>query len=174
MTLKNFLFFLPIFISLLFISCDGGIEPATEPLGAAGFSGKVTFNGSWPIGVKRTHLVVFKNEIKTADDFFIPNLSFVSDSIPYNSKEYFYKSIESPYSAIFKLVPGSYSYLVVAQSYTPLITFERKDWFVVGVYCEGGDQNRIKKLLLEPGKITEGVDIIVNFRNPPPQPPGAN
>ncbi len=157
-------------IILVFISCDKGIEPL-EVIGPSGFEGKVTFEGSWPEGIKRTHLVVFKEPIKTVDDFFLPNLSFVVDSIPYGTREYSYNSIDKPFSSIFKFAAGNYKYVVVAQSKTPEITFNRADWTVVGVYCESGNQTSPKTMIVNPGRITSNVNINVNFQNPPPQPP---
>jgi hypothetical protein len=162
-----------ILISAVFIfRCDGGIEP--EPVksdGPTGFKGAVTFTGNWPAGVKRTHLVVFKKPIQKTDDFFPPNLSFVSDSIPYGSLAFNYNSLENNFLPILQLGEGTYSYVVVAQSKTEEISFERKDWYVVGVYCNNGDQASPKELILRPGEITEGVNIKVDFNNPPPQPP---
>lgn len=166
------IFILFFFISLLiFISaCNKGIEPA-EVVGPSGFEGKVTFTGDWPKGIKRTHIVVFKYEIKTVDDFFLPNLSFVVDSIPYGAKEYSFNSISNSFSTIFVFGPGNYSYIAVAQQKTQFMTFNRADWFVVGVYCENGDQNKLKTMVVYPGKITSGININVDFNNPPPQPP---
>ena len=155
---------------VLMISCDKGIEPL-EVVGPSAFSGKVTFEGQWPEGIKRTHIVVFKEEIKTVGDFFLPNLSFVVDSIPYGAKEFTYNSLEKPFTAIFKFAPGTYKYVVVAQSKTPVLTFNRADWTVVGVYCESGNQANPKTMIVSPGKTTTDVNITVDFQNPPPQPP---
>ncbi|MCX7797648.1 MAG: hypothetical protein N2249_03385 [Melioribacter sp.] len=163
---------LAILVLLLFSKCDKGIEPEPEkPSGPAGFSGKITFVGKWPEGIKRTHLVVFKNIIQRSEDFFPPNLCFVSDSIPYNSSEFVYNSIENNFLPILQLGEGEYSYVVVAQSKTPEISLDRKDWFVVGVYCVNADQSKPAKLVINAGKITPNVNIVVDFNNPPPQPP---
>lgn len=161
-----------ILLLILISNCDKGIEPEPEkPTGPTGFSGKITFVGKWPEGIKRTHLVVFKNIIQKNEDFFPPNLSFVSDSIPYNSAEYIYNSIENNFLPILQLGEGEYSYVVVAQSKTPEISLDRKDWFVVGVYCVNGDQSKPAKLIIKAGEITPNVNIVVDFNNPPPQPP---
>lgn len=162
-----------IILTIIIINgCDKGIEPEPEkPTGPSGFSGKITFIGNWPDDVKRTHLVVFKKIIQTSEDFFPPNLSFVSDSIPYKSTEFTYNSLENNFLPILQLGPGEYSYVVVAQSKTSEISLDRKDWYVVGIYCVNGDQTTPAKLIIQSGKITENVNIIVNFNNPPPQPP---
>ena len=167
---KLFIIFLLLALGIFFTACDKGIQPLEE-IGPSSFSGKVTFAGTWPQGIKRTHVVVFKEEIKTVSDFFLPNLSFVIDSIPYKTKEFSFNSLEKPFSTIFKLAPGSYKYVVVAQSKTPEITFNRADWTVVGVYCENGNQAKPKTLSMLAGKTTTDINIIVDFNNPPPQPP---
>jgi hypothetical protein len=173
MKFKKILSALIFFLLLIIISgCDKGIEPADETApGETGFSGKVTFTGSWPAGVKRTHIVVFKNEIISSQDFFPPNLAFVIDSIPYRSTEFNFNSVDNNFIPLFVLSPGEYKYIVVAQSSTPEISLERKDWSIVGVYCLNGIQSNPKPLIIESGKMTRGVDINVNFGNPPPQPP---
>lgn len=163
--LNIFLFLFAFFV----LSCNKGIEPG-EPIGQSGFSGKVTFVGKWPEGIKRTHVVVFKNEIKKVEDFF-NYFSFIVDSIPYASKEFKYNSIDNPFNPNIKITPGVYSYVVVAQSKTPEITLVRSDWAVVGVYCINGDQTKPKTLIINPGQITSDVNITVDFNNPPPQPP---
>lgn len=158
-------------------SCDKGIEPAAEALpGQTGFSGKVTFAGNWPAGITRTHLFVFKNAIQSSADFSFLNLSAVIDPIPNGSIEFNYNSIDMNYIEHtflpdFKITPGEHAYVIVAQSKTAEISFARADWVIVGVYNIGVDQSKPKSLIIENGKITTGVDITVNFNNPPPQPP---
>ncbi|MDH7606080.1 MAG: hypothetical protein QHH13_14365 [Melioribacter sp.] len=170
--IRKFLLFLIVASPFLLHSCDKGIEPELEkPSGPTGFSGKITFIGKWHEGIKRTHLVVFKNPITKSEDFFPPNLSFVSDSIPYNSKEFYYNSVENNFLPILQLGEGEYSYVVVAQSKSPEISLDRKDWFVVGVYCINGDQTKPAKLKIQAGRITPDINIVVDFNNPPPQPP---
>ena len=155
--------------------CDKGIEPepaSNTPPGVTGFSGTVTFVGSWPAGIKRTHLVVFKNLLKDSSDFFPPNLSFVIDSIPNGSRNFSYNSVDNNFISFFKIAPGNYKYVVVAQSKTPAISLDRKDWFIVGVYCIGNNQSQPATMTIQDGKMTTGVDVKVDFNNPPPQPPG--
>ncbi|MCX7875127.1 MAG: hypothetical protein N2321_03050 [Melioribacteraceae bacterium] len=167
--MKNIIKIIPVLILFISLSCNKGIEPG-EPTGPFGFSGKVTFVGKWPAGIKRTHIVVFKNEIKKVEDFF-NYFSFIVDSIPNGAKEFKYNSIDNPFNPNIKLTPGIYSYVVVAQSKTPEITLIRSDWNVVGVYCINGDQNKPKPLIINQGQITTDVNITVDFNNPPPQPP---
>ncbi len=159
---------------LYFISgCDKGIEPEPEKSPESetiSFSGKVTFTGNWPAGIARTHIVVFKNEIKSVADFSFQNLAFVVDSIPYKSQEFIYNSIANNFFS-FTLADGTYKYIVVAQSKTPTISLNRDDWFIVGVYYNNGDKSKPGTMTLQKGKNTAGIDINVDFNNPPPQPP---
>ena len=169
------LFFLMVicFSVCLIAGCDKGIEPEPEKSSQAeiiGFSGKVTFTGNWPAGITRTHIVVFKNEILTVDDFSFQNLAFVVDPIPFESSEFTYDSGMNNFFSL-TLAEGTYKYIVVAQSKTPTISFNRDDWFIVGVYYNNEDQSKPGMMTLQKGKITTGIDINVDFNNPPPQPP---
>jgi len=157
--------------SLIFLisGCDKGIEPAAQA--PTGFSGTVSFKGIWPTGIKRTHVVVFSHLIQSSADFPPPNLSFVVDSIPYGSTTFTYNSVNDSFISIFNLAPGDYKYIIVAQSKTPSISTDRKDWTVVGVYTTNGDQSQPGIMSIIDGIITPGIDINVDFNNLPPQPP---
>ena len=168
-------FLLLVFCCFFYIvaGCDKGIEPEPEKSPASeiiGFSGKVTFTGNWPTGITRTHIVVFKNDIVTVDDFSFLNLAFVVDSIPYRSQEFNYNSVMNNFFS-FILAEGTYKYIVVAQSKTPTISLNREDWFIVGIYYSNGNTSKPGVLTLQKGNITTGIDINVDFNNPPPQPP---
>jgi hypothetical protein len=156
--------------------CDKGIEPEPQDAtqsGKTGFSGKVTFTGNWPAGIKRTHLVVFRNVIQSSSDFPPPNLAFVIDSIPYRSAVFDYNSIDNNIQfSILKLGLGDYSYVVVAQSKTPDLSLDRKDWFIVGIYYNGNDKSKPGVMTIQNGQMTNGININVDFSNPPQQPPG--
>ncbi len=172
--MRKLFFLIIICLSVCFIAgCDKGIEPEPEKTPQAeiiGFSGKVTFTGNWPTGITRTHIVVFKNDIQTVDDFSFQNLGFVVDPIPFESAEFTYDSGMNNFYSL-KLTEGTYKYIVVAQSRTPAISLNRDDWFIVGVYYNNGDHSKPGVMTLQKGKITTGIDINVDFNNPPPQPP---
>ena len=169
------LFLLAVLMPLLLGRCDKGIEPLPDTStvsGPTGFSGKVTFTGAWPQGIKRTHLVVFQNPIETSQDFLPPNFSFVADSIPYGSTQFVYNSVDNNFYPVFQLSPGSYRYVVVAQSKSPTLSLDRKDWTVVGVYYANGNTSSPGVLTIEQNRMTINIDINVDFNNLPPQPPG--
>jgi hypothetical protein len=159
-------------ISILFLKCDGGLFPSEKGEGITGFSGKITFTGDWPQGIKRTHLVVFKNPIVQAEDFFPPNLNIIMDSIAYGSSEFNYNSIDNNYVKDAILDEGDYAYIVVAQSRSAELSLLRQDWTVAGIYYASTGTTEPGILRLEKGKMTRNINIICDFNNPPPQPPG--
>jgi hypothetical protein len=157
------------FLIYIISGCDKGIEPAAPT--PTGFSGTVTFTGTWPKGIQRTHVVVFNHFIQSSADFSPPNLSFVVDSIPYGSKTFTYNSVINSFISLLQVSPGDYKYIIVAQSKTPALSLDRKDWFVVGVYTTTGDQSKPGTMLISDGMNTPGININVDFNNSPPQPP---
>jgi hypothetical protein len=166
------IFVILVLISILILSnCGGGIEPEPEipKEERAGFSGTIYFKGEWNPAVKRTHLVVFKDPLNSAADFNIFNLKFVSLEIPYETQEYSYNSTDSAYVPISA---GEYSYVAVAQSLAEELSLDRKDWFVAGVYYAEGDTINPDRLVIPEKTLIKGIDIICDFDNPPPQPPG--
>ena len=164
--------FLAIVVSLSIISCDKGIAPYSQvTAGPAGFDGKVTFYGSWPDSVQQTYIVVFKQTLQSSSDFFPPNLSYVVGPIPYGATEYSYNSIDNNGVSSFSLNPGSYNYVVVAQSKKSTLSLNRSDWTVVGIYYLPGDTTNPGTLIIKSGEITHNINIDCNFDNPPPQPP---
>ena len=162
------------YISSLFLlilaGCDGGIAPLPDE-GKAVFSGTITFVGDWAVSVTRTHLVAFKNELVEPSDFFPPNLSYASDEIVPGSTVFEYRSDEF---AFIDINPGIYNYIAVVQSTTASFSLNRGDWFVVGVYYAGGDTTKPGTMTLNAGRTVSGINIICDFNNPPPQPPGGN
>jgi hypothetical protein len=161
-----------LFAILTVYGCGKGIEPEPERE-AEGFGGKILFSGAWPDSVTRTHLVVFKDPLLTEGDFNIFNLAFVSMEIPYSVNEHNYSSLDSALFPINnKIQDGTYRYVAVAQQKTPELTLNRSDWFVVGVFYSTGDTLNPGTLVIRPDQFTDGINIICDFSNPPPQPPG--
>lgn len=156
-----------IFFSLLlfFSGCDKGISPLEQ----TGFSGVISFSGEWPDSIARTHLVVFKDPLNSINDFNPFNLRYVSLEIPYGTGTFRYNSADSAYVPISA---GVYSYVAVAQSKTSVLSLDRKDWTVAGVYYQGNDFSNPGTLVIPENKMVNDIDITVDFSNPPPQPPG--
>lgn len=162
-----------IILLVLFYGCDQGLSPSSaEDTQGTGFSGTITFEGNWPQGITRTHLIVFKDPINSAADFNISNLSYISYEIPYGTKTFNYNTVTD--SSYIPIGAGEYSYIIVAQEKTPVVTFNRADWTVVGVYYAGGDTTQPGKIIIPSGTLIPNINIKCNFNLPPPQPPGGN
>ena len=165
--------FLIILFSLI-SGCDHGISPtsADNTILEPGFSGTITFKGTWPDSVSGTYLVVFKNELKSLADFNILNIKFVSLGIPFGSTTFNYSSLDSAYlPQQGHLADGEYDYVAVAQVTSPTISVNRKDWRVAGVYYANNDYSQPGKLVIPPNTFVRNINIICDFNNPPPQPP---
>ncbi|MFZ0453625.1 MAG: hypothetical protein WAM24_07715 [Ignavibacteriaceae bacterium] len=161
-----------IILFLLFhiFGCNKGLSPISGEQ-KAGFSGTITFVGNWPEGITRTHIVVFQHELKSSTDFNIINLKFVSLEIPYGVKTYNFSSTDSSYIPIGA---GTYEYVAVAQSKTPDLSLNRSDWSVAGVYYGNNDTTKPGILEIPENTLVRNINIVCNFNNPPPQPPGGN
>ncbi|MFZ1292120.1 MAG: hypothetical protein WAR79_18645 [Melioribacteraceae bacterium] len=159
---------IPIII-ILFFSCDKGLSPNLAEL-KVGFGGSITFIGNWNPEVNQTHVVLFKDPLLSVEDFNVFNLKFVSDTIPTGSQIHNYSTNDN--SLIANIEPGEYSYLAVAQSKLNYLTLNREDWFIVGVYYINNDFSNLAKLIIPEAAYVENVNIICDFNNPPPQPPG--
>ena len=160
-----------ILISLAFLlSCDKGLSPdlAEEK---TGFGGTVAFIGEWDPDITQTHVVVFKDPLLTIEDFNVFNLSYVSGAIPSGADSYDY-STNDENALISTIVPGTISYIAVAQSLRDTITLNRNDWIVVGLYYAESNNTAPGILRLKEGVFLEGININCDFNNPPPQPPG--
>lgn len=161
-----------VFIFSALTSCDKGIEPypAETEIDITSFEGKVTFTGAWPDSIARTYIVVFSEPFR----FDVTTLQYIIGPIPYGVTEYNYNSIENNLGLIPKLNAGNYPYVIVAQSKTPELSLQRKDWTVAGIYFNEGNTSTPGILTVENGKITKDINIICDFNNPPVQPPAAN
>ncbi|MFH1196725.1 MAG: hypothetical protein V1720_13565 [bacterium] len=155
----------------LFSSCNEGISPAPE-IQQPGFSGTISFIGEWPAGISRTHIVLFKDALQDSSDFNAFNLRFVSNEIPFGTSIFIYNSITD--LLVGNVQPGEYFYLAVAQSKTTDISFNRSDWFVVGLFTQTGNPGEPAKLVIPTNRFVENINIVCDFDNPPPQPPGGN
>ncbi len=160
--------FLIILLSIILLSCDKGLSPDMAEI-KVGFGGEVTFIGEWDKEVTQTHIVLFKEPLLSKDDFNVFNLKYVSDSIPNGTQLYKYNTKES--SLIESIEPGDYAYLAVAQSKREVLSLDRKDWVVVGVYYNKGDTTQPGILTLPEGTFVDSINIVCDFNNPPPQPP---
>jgi hypothetical protein len=170
-------------ISILFLivllslnsGCKGGILPtsAGDSIEEEGFGGTITFKGTWPDSVTQTYLVVFQKELKSLSDFNILNIKYISLEIPFGSTTVNYSSLDSAYlPEQGHLADGVYEYVAVAQLTSPVISINRKDWRVAGVYYANNDSSHPGILVIPPNTFVRNINIVCDFNNPPPQPPG--
>ena len=157
----------------IIISCDEGLAPIeSEVESRTGFGGTVTFIGEWPADITQTNIVLFQDPLSSEEDFNIVNLKYLSTSIPFGVSEYEYNTVDS---ILFgNVTAGEYAFLAVAQTTKEEISLERKDWFVVGIYYDNDDLTTPGEVIVEENKFKDNFNIICDFSNPPPQPPGGN
>ncbi|MDX1702500.1 MAG: hypothetical protein R3250_17860 [Melioribacteraceae bacterium] len=172
--LNNSIRTLLISVTVIFYSCDHGIEP--RPSETSGFSGEVNFISPWPDSVRRSFLVVFENPLLTPEDFTINNLKFLSREIQLGIQSHKFNSMDSAYipPAPGPFESGSYAFVAVVQQSTDVLSLARKDWFVSGIYYTQGDTTKPGVLTIPENTFVRNVNIRVDFNNPPPQPPGEN
>ena len=157
----------------IIISCDEGLAPIeSEVESRTGFGGTVTFIGEWPADITQTNIVLFQDPLSSEEDFNIVNLKYLSTSIPFGVSEYEYNTVDI---ILFgNVTAGEYAFLAVAQTTNEEISLERKDWFVVGIYYDNDDLTTPGEVVVEENKFKDNINIICDFSNPPPQPPGGN
>jgi hypothetical protein len=161
-----------VFIFIIF-SCDEGLSPEMAEI-SPGFGGTVTFIGNWDNKVTRTHVVLFRNPLLSKKDFNAFNLKFVSDSIATGTQSYNYSTYDDN-SLLSNIQSGEYAYLAVAQSKTEELSLNREDWIIVGLYSfTDGDSIKPKTLIIPEASFIDSTNIVCDFNNPPPQPPGGN
>jgi hypothetical protein len=161
-----------IFICLLLASCDAGLAP--PPPAQPGFGGTVYFtHGSWPSTDSLVNVWIFASKIYPLDSATVYNGLFASpptiiiypsmvSSLPFNVDTVSY---------FFPLSTGTYKYIgVIQQTSSELFTKGIRVFRVVGFYKDASNP-------LQPGNVTiqvdsqvQGVNINVDFKNPPPQP----
>jgi len=165
-----------LFLITIVVACDHGIEPKPVLKSPPGFSGTIRFISQWPDSIKRSFIVVFKNPLLTPADFTIENLKYLSKEIPLGVQSHEFSSLDSAYipATPGPFPPGSYAYVAVVQQSTDLLSFDRRDWFVSGVYYSYGDTTKPGIIIIPDSTFIKNINITVDFSNPPPQPPGGN
>lgn len=165
------LFYLFLFIAVFIaIDCGEGITPEPD-ISGTGFSGIIDFVSEWPDSIKRTHLVVFDSTFEEANDFNILNLKYVSLEIPFGVSSFSYNTVTDS-AVINALDAGDYEYVAVVQSSSAALSLVRADWFVSGIFYKNNNTSVPGVLILPENKLVTGINITVDYNNPPPQPPG--
>ena len=163
----------PYFALLFFLSCDHGLElpPLIEP----GFGGTIHFaQGTWPPPSSDSlqNLWLFASQIYPLDStkvvagltsnppkiYVYPslaeNLPFFVDSVAY--------AIHVP--------PGTYHYIGVIQRYRPGLSFDIKNFRIVGIVENPTTPGLPRSVTVREYEFFGGIDVFVDFYHLPPQP----
>ena len=151
-------------------SCDGGLGPAPEQ--KAGFEGTIRFvRTSWPPADSIFGLWVFTSQEYLSDStaiftglfttpptiYLYPGLTGSLSLAPMDSVTY-----------VLYPVAGTYAYTGVIQQTSPAIS--AGNLRIVGLYRKPVPGFIAETLSVRPAEFIGGVDIAVDFNNPPPQP----
>jgi len=164
-----------VLLALVELSCNGGLSPTPPP--KPGISGTVVFaKNTWP-GTSTApdslyNLWIFASQIYPLDSSLVINGLFltnpptiflypsVAENLPFNVDSVQYE---------FDLPVGTYKYIGVIQHITPDYQTIRS-LRVVGVAKDRADSTLPLQAQVVEGTVTSGVNIHVDFHNPPPQP----
>jgi hypothetical protein len=160
------------------IACDGGLIPPDEVVPTQ-IVGTIRYVGGWPPTVNPiTRDSVLNIRVAAFRDF--PPQNIVTDVLA--GRAYFTPSALSLDSTLARFVDIS-SYAVVIPDNNPATEIRYvavamlvrsqflvpSSWRIIGVYTVNGNQNQPGSIRITPNTIHR-ADIIVDFRNPPPQP----
>ena len=161
-----------IILCLLLTACDGGLAP--PPPVELGFSGTVYFTpGSWPTD-SLINLWIFASQIYPLDSAKVYSGLFTNPSTiflyPGMNQSLPLSAVDSiPYS--FPLHSGTYKYVgVIQQVSLDLINRGVRVFRVVGFYKDSTNLSQPGNVIANNNYQVKGIDIHVDFRNPPPQP----
>ncbi len=168
--MRRLLSVLPLFVVL---ACNAGLSPTPPP--KPGISGTVYFaNGTWP-GTPTSpdslvNLWIFASQVYPLDSslvfnglFSSPPTIFLYPSIVQNLPFY----VDSV-SYFFSVPLGAYRYIGVIQHIDA--SFSVRSMRVVGFARNPADTSLPLQTQVSEGTVASGVNIYVDFHNPPPQP----
>ncbi len=166
-------FLVLIILCLLLIACDGGLAP--PPPVELGFSGTVYFTpGSWPPSDSLIGLLIFASQVYPLDSAKVYSGLFGSQptifAYPSLSGSLSLSEVNSiPYS--FPLSSGTYKYIgVIQQTNSDLAGHGIRVFRVVGFYKDTINVSQPGTVVVNDSIQVKGINIDVDFRNPPPQP----
>lgn len=160
--------------AIAWMSCNGGLSPTPSP--KPGISGTVYFApGTWPGSPSSpdslSNLWIFASQVYPLDSSLVINGLFSSPPTIYlypslvENLPFYQDSVQ--YS--FALPPGTYKYIGVIQHISPDYNSIRT-LRVVGMAKDPANPTIPLRAQVVDGSITAGININVDFHNPPPQP----
>lgn len=156
-------------LCLIVLSCNGGLEPPSTsgPATGGSFAGLITFlNWGAVDTLYDLRLVAFTS---------FPPGDIVTDVLQGRAVVYPALQNENPLalrgtdSLMYTVIAPArtFPYVVVAHRFGPDAF---NDWRPVGQYDLDTNFSVPSSMIVEVGRITSGVDIVVDFANPPPVP----
>ncbi|MBI4428963.1 MAG: hypothetical protein HY562_07575 [Ignavibacteriales bacterium] len=158
-----------IVVSVVLVSCDGGLEPIPPP--EPGFAGTIRFiSKTWPPPDSLINLWVFASQVYPLDStsvltglFSQPQTIFLYPT----DRDHVAINVDSA-SYEFPVPPATYRYIGVVQRFRS--DFSVRSFRVVGFYIDPQNPGQpLAITVLEADRIT-GIDMTVDFQNPPVQP----
>ena len=149
-------------------ACDQGLEP--EPPPQYGITGKIFFR-NWPPpdSVGELAVAALKDYPQQNPIAEILN-GIITGRAVYDFPQYSYGDSVGKYQLLISpLSPGSVAYVAVGRLIGSDFT-NPSHWRIAGVYYAPGDTSRPGTVFVPGDQIVQGVDITVDFLNPPPQP----
>lgn len=158
--------FLILFL-LSFAGCEHGlVPPEVQP----GFGGVISYQGAWPADTIDLRLVASKAYRRFSSMDEIIRLVLVTDSVkvypPIGQAGLKMGVKETRYQ--FFVEPGEYKLVGLFYRYGSQIFH---DWRLVGLYGTYTSSELFPTaVVVKPGEFVDGIDFLVDFDNPPPQP----
>jgi hypothetical protein len=166
---RFFLFLACLLCTITVLSCDGGLAPpseATVPTSGS-FSGTITF----------THWEVVDTliDLRLVAFTVFPPTDIIGDILagravvypPLGSSEILADMGADSIHYTFAVQAGTYPYVAVAHQFGPDVF---NDWRPVGQYDLDTNLTVPEEVVVNAGQDTPGIDIVVDFTNPPPFP----
>ncbi len=159
-----------IVVLLCLSGCDKGLSPLNEP---SGISGTIHFKNWPPVSqLYELRLVIFPTYPADSSSLVAMLLAggvavyppFGVTAFPKNGQDTLQYTITTDGTL---LQVRNYAYVALAWRYGPGIL---TDWRPAGVYTATGDQLSPSPVRVLLHKIQPGIDIYVDFSNPPPRP----
>jgi hypothetical protein len=154
---------------LLQFGCDKGLEPGSVI--TPGFGGEIYYNSAIPLKPPLDSLfdlrVVAVPYFPVDTSFYVIFRKIINDTIAYSPASI--PTADSGKTVSYEMLvkPKSYYYIAVVQQFGPDVFSQ---WRVVGIYGYSAASPSPKPVTVPSGGFIKGINIVVDFKNLPPQP----